>query len=459
MPELSAEQREHAIGAMREYLQATAADGRSLVEAQAERDCERARVIDTELAPLLRGYLEGSILLSEFKSQIDSINKRNTHWGFKGIKGQMFFNISANVAGDLAELDAELRAVLVDPVTEETAKSRMRTFERYVRRIGEEHVEAGGRKQGRPNPGSIPFFVSYFWQIQNRDLWPVHYTNSVNAMADLNLWDPPSDLAESYVRFKHIHEELAEAFAEASGRTFTLYDVEHVFWYQGGNPYTSTKEGRKRDAGVKDPGNGDGSGDRPRLPDSYVPPIVAVLPGMAANEAAMVEAAAGSGTSLERAFEKSLNAAFIILGFDTVLMGQGQGRVPDGLAVDADNSYALIWDAKVRTNGYSMGTDDRTIREYISTQSRDLKRRRSLRNIYYVVISSGFKDDYDDAIRSIKMETDVGEVCLVEAEAIVAMVDAKLRDPLQLGLGPDGLQRLFSDSGVISVETVTQTLG
>jgi hypothetical protein len=105
-----------------------------------------------------------------------------------------------------------------------------------------------------------------------------------------------------------------------------------------------------------------------------------------------------------------------------------------------------------------MGTDDRAIKEYIVTQSRELKRKRGLRNVYYVVISSDFADDFDDAIRSLKMETDVNEVLLMQADALVAMVDAKLRSPLQVSLGPDGLQRLFTDSGVLSAETVRELI-
>jgi hypothetical protein len=132
--------------------------------------------------------------------------------------------------------------------------------------------------------------------------------------------------------------------------------------------------------------------------------------------------------------------------------------VPDGIALAHDESYAIIWDAKIRSNGYSMGTDDRTIREYITTQSRDLKRKRFLRNIYYIIVSSSFTDDYDDTVRFIKMETDVSEVVLMEADALVKMVDAKLRSPMQITLGPDGLQRLFSVSGILSSEMVQEQL-
>jgi hypothetical protein len=73
-------------------------------------------------------------------------------------------------------------------------------------------------------------------------------------------------------------------------------------------------------------------------------------------------------------------------------------------------------------------------------------------------VSSSFLDDFDDVIRSIKMDTDVNEVCLLEATASVAIVDAKLRNPQQVPLGPDGIQRLFSSSGLITSEDVMQNL-
>jgi hypothetical protein len=448
---------------MRQYLSAPRnAAGKSYPEAAAERDEMRRSLIAEKLRPLLDGYLSGKVALADFKSKIDGINKRHTNWGFKGIKGQMFFNMIVNTATNSAECDQELKAVLPVPTGEEMAKSRLRTFASYVKRLGDEHVEKGGSKHGRPKVSSVPFFVSYFWQIQDWKVWPVYYTNSVQIMDDLNLWRPSGDMAEDYILFKHIHEELAKLFTEKSGQPFDLYAVEHVFWHQGGNPYDASK------------GDSDGSPDESvevvkppitvsivdgKLPDSYVPPIVAVLPQMATNDPKLIEAARASGTSIERAFEKSVNAAFTILGYDTQLLGQGAGRVPDGRALDLDDSYAILWDGKVRTNGYNMGTDDRTIREYIVTQSRELKRRRSVRNIYYVIVSSGFQDDGDDLIRMLKMDTDVNEVILMQADSLVAMVDMKLRDPHQVTLGPDGLQRLFTSSGILNSEDVREILG
>jgi len=191
---------------------------------------------------------------------------------------------------------------------------------------------------------------------------------------------------------------------------------------------------------------------------SYVPPIVAVIPKLGMNETDLQEAARRSGTTLKRAVEKSINAAFTVLGFETQLLGQGMGRVPDGQAIAVDESYAIIWDAKARADGYRMGTDDRTIRQYIESQSRVLKRGRGVRNIYYLIVSSSFFDDFDDLIRSLKMETNVNEVCLLEAAALVAIVDQKLRAPLSVSLGPDGIQRLFSSSGIITAADVLENL-
>jgi len=450
---LSDTQLQRAKEALKEYLDHL--DGNN--QWPDELDNKRISIIENELGSLLHSYLENATQLAGFKSKNDSINKRNELWGFKGIKGQMFFNMIFNVADEVSELDQEIKAAIALPSNEDIAASRIKTLMAYVKRIGDQHVEAGNDRRSAPQLSSVPFFLSYFWQIQDRDMWPVYYTSSVNQMNDLNLWVPTGDSAKDYIAFKQIHEELQQAFSDEAKKAFTLYDVEHVFWHRSGHPFGESKsDAASGSTSLEDKNQVDAELKQERLPDSYVPPIIAILPRMARHEQGLDEIAKRSGTSLERAFEKTINVAFSMLGYNTELLGQGAGRVPDGRAESADDSYAVIWDAKVRADGYSMGTDDRTIREYINTQSRELKRRRHLRNIYYVIISSGFADDYDDTIRSIKMETDVNEVCLIEADALVAMVEAKLRDPLEVTLGSDGLQMYLSMSGVLTAEQVRQ---
>jgi hypothetical protein len=459
---LDSDQLQSALQLMHAYLAAPKnPDGRTPMEVQTERDQLRVRLIESELKPLLKDYLSGKLNLTEFKTKVDGINKRNTFWGFKGIKGQMFFNMMVNVADDSTKCDQEIKAAIRTPTSEDVASRQIKAFSNFVNSIGEQHLESGGTKAGRPKSGSVPFFLSYFWQIQERDVWPVFYTNSVNVMTDMNLWLPTEEPAGDYLTYMRIHKELGQIFTKESGKQFGLYDVEHVFWFKGGNPYGGDKPFVRESVQIEIPRNlaiPIVPDSVIRLPESYIPPIVAILPRMALNEVVLREAAKASGTSLDRAFEKSINAAFTVLGYETKLLGQGQGRVPDGQALDLDDSYALLWDAKARGDGYNMGTDDRAVKEYITTQSRELKKRRGLRNIYYLIVSSGFADDYDDAIRSLKMETDVNEVCLVEADALVAMVEARMRSPREVSLGPDGIQRLFSVSGILSADAVRENL-
>ncbi|MEQ2009649.1 MAG: hypothetical protein ABMA26_22930 [Limisphaerales bacterium] len=456
---LSEEQKRRAIEVAKEFLSAPkVAEGKTPVELGIELDANRVRLIETQLKALLGKYLGGQLPLAEFKSSVDGINKRNEFWGFNGPKGQMFFNMVVKIANEQSDCDQELKSALAVPTSEQLASSRIKTFQTFVKRLGDDWVSAGKTRYGAPKPGSIPFFLSYFWQIQNRDIWPVYYTNAVQTLMDLNIWQPADELAADYLTFKQVFEALAQLFAETFKRPFSHYDVEHIFWFKGNNPYETpeVKPTDEKAVSAQSSSAGPISVEGDRLPESYVPPIIAILPAMAWHEETLVEAAKRSGTSLERAFEKNIDAAFTMLGYETKLLGQGQGRVPDGRALAHDENYLILWDGKIRASSYSLGTDDRTIREYITTQSRELNR---FRNIYYVIVSSAFTDDYDDSIAAMKMETEVSEVILLEAKALMAIVEAKLRAPLQLTLGPDGIQQLFTRSGVLNTERVRKFLG
>jgi hypothetical protein len=466
---LTPELRKIALDALNAYLDAPPMqNGRTPVEMEAEVNRKRIEVIDGALQPLLAKYLSNSISVADFKRQIDSINKQNSFWGFSGVKGQMFFNMLVKTAENASEFDSQLRSVIREPSDEDDAVGLLRNFRSYVTRLGQQFIDAGGDPRSRPKVGSVPFFVSYFWQIHRRNLWPVYYTNTVQMIEGMNLWQPTGEIGEDYLRYKLLHEALVGLFSEEAGRVFSLYDVEHVFWFKSGKPLAgdsplqgaiTTKTSAVSSINIAIQENAlPSSNQAPMLPDSYVPPIIATIPKLALNDPELQEIARRSGTTLERAFEKNINAAFTILGYETQLLGQGMGRVPDGQAIAVDESYALLWDAKARLDGYRMGTDDRIIRQYIETQSRSLKRGRGIRNIYYLILSSSFADDFDDLIRSLKMETNVNEVCLVEAAALVAVVDQKLRDPLAISLGSDGIQRLFSSSGIVTKDYVLEIL-
>lgn len=124
------------------------------------------------------------------------------------------------------------------------------------------------------------------------------------------------------------------------------------------------------------------------------------------------------------------------------------------MAVSDEFRYAIIYDAKVRQQAYTMGTDERAIREYIVGQGERL-RRRGIKNLYFMVISSTFTGDHDDAIRGMKIETNVSEVLLVEVRALLAILEGMLRNP-SISLGPDGIQRLLAFSGILTESNVRE---
>ena len=378
----------------------------------------------------------------------------------------MFFNMLLKTADDLSECDSQLRAAIREPKNEESAAAALTNFKTYVEKVGQQVIAAGGDARSKPKESSVPYFISYFWQIQNRDVWPVYYTSSVQANEDMNLWQETGNVGNDYPEYKRLHETLLKIFSEAAGRHLTLYDVEHVFWFKSRQSLAGDTAVRPAATPEKPAATAPATGAEPALaeppqallPDSYVPPIVGVIPKLALNDPELQEAARRSGMTLERALEKSINAAFIVLGYETTLLGQGKGRVPDGQAIAVDDQYAIVWDAKARADGYKMGTDDRVIRDYIDTQSRILKRRGSILKVYYLIISSSFSDEFDELIETLKMQTNVNEVCLMETAALVAVVNQKLRAPLDVSLGSDGLQRLFTSSGVITEDTVLEKL-
>jgi hypothetical protein len=116
---------------MREFLSAPAwSDGQTPVQIGDPCDQGRIRLIEQDFKPLLADYLEDRIVLSDFKSKVDGINKHNSFWGFKVIKGQRFFNMVVNVA-DAPEF-CTLGAVLNPAVLGELLSQAFKETEGYM---------------------------------------------------------------------------------------------------------------------------------------------------------------------------------------------------------------------------------------------------------------------------------------------------------------------------------------
>lgn len=452
---MNTDQKKRAIQIWQKYFQ----EGQHFLNASQEYtheqlDQRRMEVIPQVLA-VLESYLSGKAPLYEFKTQIDSINKRNRLWGFQGINGQMFFNIltkTSQTAGQLNELEVLLKRTLPLPASPEHTVNIMGEFIQFTRGISKSIRDL----RGAPKAGSIPFFLSYFWQMQSPQTYPVYYTSMVNILQEHNLWSPIEKSESVYLSFYQLNHELVSLLSEEAGQPLTLWDVEHAFWFMTMPAHKPVSDSPEAPSFEKN-----SSAEKKiidiELPDSFIPPVVAILPRLAANDPELAKICTSMGTSIEVVFEKRIDVLFKMLGYETEALGHGHGRVPDGVAICKEYHYAIGYDAKVRQQSYSMGIDERAIKEYIHGLTDRLKKQ-GIRQIYFMIISSAFNSDHNEVIRSLKMDTDVREVLLVEAGALLALLEAKLREPM-FGLGPEGIQRLLADSGILTESDVNEFRG
>jgi len=187
------------------------------------------------------------------------------------------------------------------------------------------------------------------------------------------------------------------------------------------------------------------------LSDSLVPPAVDCLPALAVGDDDTERQCAEHGATSSVELEKRVALALRILGFDVEGLGQGSGRVADGIARWRPGRWAVVYDAKVRRSGFVMGTEDRKFREYIERHGKELERD-GVDSIYFAVVSSSFDEADPVKAREVVRLTKAKAFALIEAVAVRALVELKLRTRL-LDDG-EALERLLAQSAIIGLDEV-----
>lgn len=293
---------------------------------------------------LLQNFLDGELDLTTFKQEMDSECTQYKLWGFSGFSGQMFFNMLVSSADpdDQPVLPSLLREVLVAPEDHEEAVEHISRLTEYVEQLR----SRADNPRSAPSKGYILYFLSYFWQLQEPDRYPIYYKSIRRTLSDLAIWEPSGELADDYIEFWDLNEEIRTVLENHTDDDIHLWTIERMclFWLSR-DTITDTA-----DSTVSDPLH-EGSTERPEprsLPDSYIPPIVSVLPDLAQNTEEMQEIANEMGRAVETLFEDRLMKCLRMLGYTIDQRGQGSGRNPDGIAIARRHSYAIIYDAKVR---------------------------------------------------------------------------------------------------------------
>lgn len=146
-------------------------------------------------------------------------------------------------------------------------------------------------------------------------------------------------------------------------------------------------------------------------------------------------------------FERRTADAFRCLGFDVKQLGQGTGRKADSLAIAPRERFALIIDAKVRSSGYTLGTEDRKFLEYAKNHGRELHSQ-GLKNIYFVVVGPAFRSGDLEKLTATLAESPIRSVSLITALALMRMVEESIRERSKFMLAD--LEKEFFGNKIIS---------
>ncbi|MBB6144279.1 hypothetical protein HNQ77_002231 [Silvibacterium bohemicum] len=125
-------------------------------------------------------------------------------------------------------------------------------------------------------------------------------------------------------------------------------------------------------------------------------------------------------------FERRTADAFRCLGFEVKPMGQGTGRKADSLAAAPRERFGLIIDAKVRSAGYVLGTEDRKFLEYANYHGRELQRQ-GLDRLYFIVVGPSFRESDLKKLTENLSDSPIRNIILITASALMRMVEESIQ--------------------------------
>jgi FokI, cleavage domain len=383
-------------------------------------DDKRVEAITT-LKIIVNDFLTDKIDISRFKSEIDSFNKQNNLWGFTSVKGQMFFNLllkTSETEEQRSRLTKLLKQVVNEPKDLADALNKIDELDTYTSAI----FNKASDKRRAPNPGSVCYFLSYFWQIHNYEKWPIMYSSIIVALTDIGLWSENYDQQkDSYKAFFNLNEEIKKILSGHAQKEITNWDAEHAFWnFRKVTAYPKPASKQKEEERIPADNTISALKEASFNIYDFIPPVTAKLIELG-HQTENSSSAKGSS------YEKAVCEVFKQMGFTVQPLGQGTGREPDLIAIHKEDNVAFIIDAKAYANGYSLSAgDDRAIREYISHYCPKLIKD-GIRKIGFLIISNSFKSGFDDFINELTWKTDIKRFSLLSSEALLHLLAYKLK--------------------------------
>ena len=375
---------------------------------------------------MMSDFIDSHLTLSEFKYHIDGFNKEHNLWGFTSIKGQMFFNLllkTSETEEQTSKLTQLIRVCVVEPKDLQDALEKIDALERYVTGIFYKAPD----KRKAPNPGSIGYFLSYFWQIHNHEKWPIMYSSMIVSFTDIGLWKTPKSQKEAYNTFFNLNDEVKQILSKHTGKLISNWEAEHAFWNFRTITAYPKKESTSKIAVQREITNNEPA----TILDEASFDIYEYIPRIVENLIELGNETEMSGSAKGSKFEKAVAEIFKQLGFAINLLGQGH-RDPDLIAIHKEENVAFIIDAKAYANGYALSaSDDRAIREYINHHCPKLKRE-GIQKIGFIIVSNLFKPGFDEFINDITWKTDIKRFILLSSNALLHLLAYRLKDQKSL---------------------------
>jgi 5-methylcytosine-specific restriction protein B len=142
----------------------------------------------------------------------------------------MFLNQLVNLASVSSrsdDLEVVLRNAIAPPPNDDGCRASMNAFADLVddlRAAAEDHGKA------KPAPGHVPYVLSFFWEAQDRERWPIYYRVSRKVLQQYGLFSSSDNVVDSYLEFRQAIQDLKLRLA---GDT---WQIEALLWVIGQPP-------------------------------------------------------------------------------------------------------------------------------------------------------------------------------------------------------------------------------
>ncbi len=204
-----------------------------------------------ELKSLVEDFIYKKITLKEFKERSGLACRKFDYWGFKGFSGQMQLNQYVKNIDD-KQKENVLREAIIVPRNEHEVVEKINNLSDYIIKLRKKL----NHPKGFPWPSQI-FMLTYFWEIQILEKWPIYYNASKKVLSNIGFDFSASDsYGEEYLEFVKTTNAIKKFYEEEGfiNKKHPIWFIEHVLWKQYQNQQLTSgllKSEEKKESRVK----------------------------------------------------------------------------------------------------------------------------------------------------------------------------------------------------------------